>query len=135
MTEQAVYFQKFIIEGLITTILIETLILFISVRFILKIGKQQLSHQLLIFTGIFCSFATIPYLWFVLPFYFRRLPNYLNFTVGGISGLFFAVGEVSVTLIESIIIYFVLKLGYKKSLLVSFLCNAVSVIFGLIFLR
>ena len=48
---------------------------------------------------------------------------------------FFTVGEVSVTLIESIIIYFVLKLGYKKSLLLSFLCNSVSVIFGLIFLR
>ena len=135
MTDQAVYFQKFIIEGLITTILIETVILFISVRIILKIRSRQLSHQLLIFTGIFCSFTTIPYLWFVLPFYFRRLPNYLYFTVGGVSGLFFTVGEVSVTLIESIIIYFVLKLSYKKSLFLSLLCNSVSVIFVLIFLR
>jgi hypothetical protein len=124
MTDQALYFQKFLI-GLITTILIETIILIISVRIILKVGKEQLSHSLLIFTGIICSFATVPYLWFVLPFYFRTKPYYL----------FFIVGEVSVTLIESIIIYFVLRLDYKRSLLVSVLCNAISLVFGLIFLR
>lgn len=124
MKDQALYFQKFLI-GLITTILVETIILFISVRFILKVGREQLSNSLLVFTGVLCSFATIPYLWFVLPYYFRTKSYYL----------FFIVGEVSVTLIESIIIYFVLRLDYKRSLFVSVLCNAISLAFGLIFLR
>jgi len=124
MTEIAVFHQKFL-WGLIITISLETLVLFFMIRLCIKKGRQELSNQILLFTGIFCSFATLPYLWFVLPYYLRQRSYYL----------FIIVGEISVTLIESVIIYYVLRLDYKRSLLISVLCNAVSVAFGLIFLR
>ena len=124
MTDIAIFHQKFLI-GLIVTTSLETFFLFLLVRVYLKKGKQELPHQLIIFTGFFCSFATLPYLWFVLPFYLREISYYL----------FIVVGEISVTLIESVIIYFVLRLNYKRSILISVLCNIVSIAFGLIFLR
>ncbi|MBN1226769.1 MAG: hypothetical protein JXA79_07235, partial [Deltaproteobacteria bacterium] len=111
--------------GLVVTVSLETVVLFLLVRLYLKKGRQELSNQLLLFTGIFCSFATLPYLWFVLPYYLRDKSYYL----------FIIVGEISVTLIESVIIYFVLRLNYRRSLVISVLCNVVSVAFGMLFLR
>ncbi len=106
--------------ALVSTVAIETLVLFLLVRLWFKIPSRVLSNALLLFAGLFCSAATLPYLWFVLP---RFLKSYTLLAV---------VGEVLILLVEAVFYYFVLKLGLRRSLLVSFVCNLASVMSGLL---
>lgn len=118
---QHLYEYNFLFS-LIFTIIVETVVLFLIIRLYLKIDKHRLPNNLLIFCGIFCSFATLPYLWFVLPIFLGSHTNYMIF------------GELSVTLSESIILYFILRLDRKTSLIISTLCNFISFILGLLLL-
>jgi len=112
-----IYEYEFLLSFAIT-IIIETIILFIIVRKLFKINQRKISNSILLFLGVFCSFSTIPYLWFVLPFFIR---NYIYYII---------IGELLVLLVESLIYYFVLKIGYKKSFIISLLCNLASFLIG-----
>jgi len=102
--------------SLLFTVIIETIILLIlAICLKLKNGKIEL-----IFLGIIASSLTLPYLWFVLPFF---LQSYLVYVI---------VGEISVTLIEALFYMFVLKTSFKDALILSVVCNAVSFCLGLI---
>jgi len=118
---QHLYEYNFLFS-LIFTIIVETVVLFLIIRLYLKIDKHRLPNNLLIFCGTFCSFATLPYLWFVLPVFLGSHTNYIIF------------GELFVTLLESIILYFILRLDRKTSLIISALCNFISFILGLLLL-
>jgi len=109
--------------ALVSTVAVETLVLFLLVRLWFRIQSRVLSNALLLFAGLFCSAATLPYLWFVLP---RFLKSYTLLAV---------VGELLILLVEAVFYYFVLKLGLRRSLLVSFVCNLASVISGLLIFR
>lgn len=102
------------------TILIEIIVLY----FILKIrylnNNVKYKYSQILFIGILCSFATLPYLWFILPI---LLNDYILYNI---------IGEIFVIIIESLILYFYLKLPYKKMLIVSFTCNIISYSIGLI---
>ncbi len=111
-------YENLFLLALLLTVAVETALLFIIVRLVFK--DKKISNGLLLFTGIICSFATLPYLWFILPFFLTSRALYL------------LVGELSVFLIEAIIIYFILKLDIRKALLVSFICNLVSFLLGLV---
>lgn len=102
--------------SLFLTVSIETIVLLILAKYM----KLQTRKKELIFAGIIASSLTLPYLWFVLPIF---LKNYI---------LHMIVGEISVTVVESIIYYFVLKTNLKNVLIISFVCNLVSFLFGLI---
>lgn len=108
------------LKSLVATVAIEATALFLVTRFWFNIQRGVVSNASLLFTGILCSFATLPYLWFVLP---RLLQPYLLLAV---------VGELLVFLAEATIYYFVLRIGVKRSLLVSFVCNLASVVGGLL---
>jgi hypothetical protein len=108
------------LKALLLTIAIETLVLFVLIRFWLKIPKTALSNALLIFAGIYCSATTLPYLWLVLPCF---LHSY---------GVFLVIGETLVFLVEAVFYYFVLKTGVVQSLAISFLCNVASLAAGLL---
>jgi hypothetical protein len=108
------------LKALLSTIAVETLVLFLVVRLWFRIQHQVLANALLVFAGIFCSAATLPYLWFVLP---RFLKSYALLAV---------VGELLVFLVEAVFYNHVLKIGVRRSLLVSFVCNLASVMIGLL---
>jgi len=105
--------------SLFLTVIVETSVLFIAFRHFFIRDTPHLSNSLLLFAGIFASFSTLPYLWFILPLFIK--PYYM----------YAAVGEFLVVLIESVIYYFVLRIGSRKALLLSFVCNLASFLTGL----
>ena len=114
------YEYKFLIS-LLFTVVVEIITLFVIIRFFLK--KKKIKNSLLLFIGFLCSFATLPYLWFVIPLLVKtRIPYIL-------------IGEAFVILIESLVIFFMLKLNYKKSIIISFICNLTSFLLGLLLLN
>ena len=105
--------------SLFLTVIVETSVLFIVARCFLIRDTSHLSNGLLLFAGIFASFSTLPYLWFILPVFIK--PYYL----------YAAVGEFLVVLIECVFYYFVLRIGSRKALFLSFVCNLASFLTGL----
>jgi len=115
-----IYEYKFLIS-LLFTIIVEIIALFIIIKFFFK--KDKIKNSLLLFTGFLCSFSTLPYLWFIIPLIVKtRLP-------------YIIIGEAFVILIESFIIFFMLKINYKKSIIISFICNLISFLLGLLLLN
>lgn len=112
------YENQFLL-ALVITCLIETIVIFGIIRIFFK--KEKISPGQIVFAGIFPSFATLPYLWFLLPHY-----------LGG--DAYILIGEASVVIIETIIISQVLNLNLKKSLALSFLANLTSFVLGLFIL-
>ena len=108
------------LRSLILTIVIETLILILVVRKIFKINNKKIPCKYIIFAGIFCSFSTISYLWYFLP---NLITDWTAYII---------VGELLVFLIESVMLYFILKLSIKRALLASFVCNFASFFIGLL---
>ena len=106
--------------SLILTIIIETGTLII-LRELLFFKLYKIKFSKIIFTGILASFATLPYLWFIL--YYFLWYNYILFTI---------IWESSVVIIESIIFYFIFEIKYYKAFLVSFIVNLISYLIWLI---
>jgi hypothetical protein len=111
-------YEILFLKALFVTISVEVLVLFALIKTIFK--KIQLTNTIILFAGVVASFATLPYLWFVLP---QFLSNRIAYIV---------IGELSVVLIESLIYFFFLKIKYTYSLLLSTACNLCSFLFGLI---
>jgi hypothetical protein len=104
------------LASLFATVFIETGVLLFLVKWIFKLDYTLTR---LIFCGIACSGSTLPYLWFILPVFLPQNPYYI------------IVGEIGVTLIETTFYYFILNLNYKKSFLLSLVCNLTSFVIGL----
>jgi hypothetical protein len=113
------YEHRFLM-ALAVTCLMETAVLFAVVRRGFRIDASVLGSGILAFSGVFASFATLPYLWFVLPAFISR---YLVLSV---------VGELLVVAVEAVMYCFFLRLGARRALLLSFVCNAVSYGLGLV---
>lgn len=113
-------YEYLFLFSLILTITIETIVLFIIIKQFFKLDKENISDILLLFTGFFASFATLPYLWFLLPFFTR---NYY---------LYIASGELLAFIVESVIYYFILNITVRKALILSFICNLTSFLAGLL---
>jgi len=106
------------LKALGITVAVETVVLFSIIRRWFKLPRSTLPNALLFFSGVYCSSATLPYLWFVLPHFLEAY------------ALFAIVGELAIFLIEATFYYFVLRLSINRSLLVSALCNLASVLVG-----
>jgi hypothetical protein len=75
---------------------------------------------LIIGTGILASFSTLPYLWYILPTFFSSTWVYIS------------IGEITVALIETLIIVLILKIDIKKAVFVSLVANLTSFLVGLL---
>jgi len=117
MNEMALYQMQFL-KALCWTLAIETAVLFLLIRYAFRIQKTVLSNALLVFAGIFSSATTLPYLWFVLPAFLKS-----RTLLGGVA-------EPLIFLVEAVFYYFVLRIGVRRSLLVSFVCNLASFMAG-----
>jgi hypothetical protein len=111
-------YELLFLKSLILTISIETAVLILFFRFFLK--SENIKLHRLISAGFIASFATLPYLWFILPSYIDNKDWYM------ISGESFAV------LAESFIIMAILRTRYGISLLCSLVCNMISFLTGLL---
>ena len=109
------YEEQFLI-ALFFTIAIETIVLLGASKLLFK--KDKIDNKNIIFAGFFASFATLPYLWFLLP-------SFLH------GNAYIAIGEILVVIFETFVIAGILKINLLKSLLLSFLANLTSFILGL----
>lgn len=96
------------------TVLIETIVLVLLVKSFRK--KDNLKNWKLIGTWILASTITLPILWFLLPCFFSSYTVYVIFW------------EIFVTFFEVLIIKWILKIDWRKAIVLSFACNVVSFI-------
>ncbi len=105
---------------LTVTILLETAVLFVVGRRALRWRADELPARYLVLAGFTTSLATYPYLWFVLP---------------GLTGSYLAshlIGEPLIILVEAGIMYGVLRVPVAHALLASAVCNATTIVTGLV---
>jgi len=106
--------------ALFLTISIETIALFV-IRKLWFFDLKKIDYKKILFVWFFTSFATLPYLWFVLGDFL--IWNYLLYTI---------IWEFFVVFMEAIIFYFVLNYkNFLKAFLLSFIVNFVSWFIGL----
>lgn len=110
------YTYSFILY-LIITLLVESMVVFLLLRKIIKIKKQELSDREIISATILASSLTIPYVWFVFPFLFS------NFVVA------ILISEMLAVFVEMIFYKIYIRLSFKNAFLISLIANAAS--FGL----
>jgi len=113
------YEIKFIMS-LFITITTETLTILVLYRIFKTSLNPPIKIDIVVIGGIIPSFATLPYLWFILPLFIR---DYI---------LFIVVGEFSVVIIESIILFYLLKIKLLHSALTSLICNLFSFLLGVV---
>jgi hypothetical protein len=112
---------RFLIS-LMITVAVETTVIICCIRFIFKITSLQLPLRRCLFAGFFASFATLPYLWFVLPAFVHPYP------------LLVTAGEFGVFAVEAVAYIFLLDLPLRKTVVLSFTANLASIIVGLLVL-
>ncbi len=106
----------YFLAALATTIAIETLGLYVLLRFAFKLDRETIGTPQILFAGIFVNFATVPYVWYVFP----SLHVAQNFY----SSVFLS--EVFITIVEAIFYRFYFRMKFEKTIILSFVCNAVS---------
>ena len=112
-------YEQMFAQALLLTVAIETVVLFICARLLLKLDGKKASGALLLFCGIGLSLATLPYVWFVFPALFS-------------GAAYVAAAELFAFAVEAVGYKYILRLGWKDAALLSFACNASSFIFGLL---
>ena len=111
LSSNYIWIKKFVLSRILTTI-IETIVLILISKFCRK--SWLLKNWKLLFTWILASTITLPLLWFVIPKFFSNYLVYIIFW------------EVFVTIIETFIIKYSLKIERKMAIFASILCNLSS---------
>jgi hypothetical protein len=88
--------------------------------FLIKVfyQKQQFSIREIVWSGVLPSMATLPYVWFILPYFIANRHIYVISV------------EVFAVIVESFIIAFILRIGLKQGFLLSFTANMISATLG-----
>ena len=105
------------ISSLVFTIVLETIIVFLLLRYVFK--NTKVSTGRMIFGGLFASFATIPYVWFVFP----SLLNWSRATSLWVS-------EPTVFVLEAIFYRSLFQTDWKTSFILSLVANVASYVLG-----
>ncbi len=96
---------------------IETIVLILLLKFVFR--KSHVSLEQAIFAGLYASFSTISYVWFVFPYLTNwQPPTYVIFA------------EVFAFIVEAIFYRFMLRISWRDAFLASLICNAVSYFLG-----
>jgi hypothetical protein len=115
-------YEQMFLGALLFTVAVETAALFLCARFLFKMTRKEASDALLLFCGIALSCATLPYVWFVFPM-----------LASGTA--YIALAEAFAFLAEAVGYKFLLRTGWKRALVLSFVCNAASFLLGLMIFR
>ena len=106
--------------ALALTIVVEGVVIVGALRFSPLQPKRKISWQRCVVAGIVPSFSTLPYLWFVLPFF---LKTYFLRTLSG---------EIGIIIIEALVLRYLTNIKWRRVTLLSFIANGASIIAGLI---
>ncbi len=112
------YTVLYFLRALFFTILIETFVLFIFFK--TKFKTANIDNRRLLLTGFLCSFSTLPYLWYVFPIFIQSILSYV------------LIGELSVVIVEALIISGILKTNFRNAFLISLVANLASFLTGLL---
>ena len=105
-------------HALLMTILIEAIVVTTMIRLAYRIPATSISWSKLLFCACFSSFATLPYLWFVLS-------NWItDFRLLAI------IGEPLVVLVEGAFYWVVFRFTIRRAMLISLIANALSFFIG-----
>ena len=115
-------YEQLFLFALLFTVAAETCALFLCARVLFKMKQEEAPDALLLFCGIALSCATLPYVWFIFP----------SFSSGA---AYVAGAEAFAFAAEAVGYRFILKVGWKRALALSFICNAASFLLGLLFFR
>ena len=115
-------YEQLFIYALIFTMAVETTALFICARVLFKMAQKEAPDALLLFCGAGLSFATLPYVWFIYP-------------VFASGAAYIALAEAFAFAAEAISYRLILRIGWKRALALSFICNAASFLLGIVFFR
>ena len=105
------------ISSLVFTDMVETIILILLIRFVIRNRTMPLKQM--VFAGLYASFSTISYVWFVFP-YLMDWP--------ASTAILFA--EAFAFVVEAVFYRWFLKLDWRAAFFVSFVCNLVSYLLG-----
>ena len=111
------YEQKFLFS-LLLTLAVEIPVAILLVKSFYK--QKEIKISKIIIVGLIASALTLPYFWFVLPFYVSNRIAYIFF------------GEGAIVLIEAFVYYQFLQLKFPRAFVVSLVANIVSVVLGLL---
>lgn len=109
------YEQKFLFS-LLLTLAVEIPTAIVLVRFFYK--QKEIKISRIIFAGLVASALTLPYFWFVLPFYISSRSTYIFF------------GESIIVLVEALMYYQCLQLKFSRAFVVSLIANIASILLG-----
>lgn len=113
------YFKaRLFLAYLFLTIIMETPVLFLMVRRAFKLAKVDVSTLRIIATSCLATLTTYPYLWYVFP---ALIPSY---------SIALVIAEIFVILIESLVIFGIMRLQYLQSFAASFACNLTTIVLG-----
>jgi hypothetical protein len=115
------HYEISFLKSLGLTIFLETVVLWLLTRN--SVREKTVSLFVVINTGFFASFATLPYLWFLLPLVLQQRIWYA------------IVAESLAVVFESFIFYGFLKVNFYKCLLFSLICNMSSFLTGLLIMK
>jgi len=107
-------YETIFLQSLVFTWIVEIPLLFVTVRYILK-SKKSIWDILV--TGLLMTALTLPYLWFVMTPFLDMSWYPLN-------------GEIIVVLVESAVIWYLLRIKPVYSIILSAFVNAVSYLLG-----
>lgn len=116
MTIDTSFVHRFI-SSLVFTDVVETLVLILMLRFVFR--NRGLSLGQIIFAGLYASFSTISYVWFVFPEIIAWPWT---------TAIIFA--ELFAFVMEAVFYRFVLRLDWRAAFIVSFVCNLASYLLG-----
>jgi uncharacterized membrane-anchored protein len=113
------FFQaRLFLAYLVLTILLETPVLYATIRRFFKLPAGEASAIRIVLTACVASFATYPYVWYVCP----------DLIADRSAALVFA--ELLAVLVEAVIIGGFLRLAFARALLASLLCNLTTLVLG-----
>ena len=104
--------------SLAITIVIEIIVLWLAIRFLFRLVKEALGPGIIIFAGLIASLTTLPYVWFIIPYFVREHLSYM------------ITAEVFALLAETVIYLFLLKVSLKRAFLLALICNTLSFLAG-----
>lgn len=115
--------QQFPLEArflvaLAVTVVVETAVIVALVRALVKVQAGRPGLTRCLFAGFFASFATLPYLWFVLPAFVHPY------------ALLVAAGETGAVLLEAAAYVFLLNLPFRTTIVLSLCANLASIAVG-----
>lgn len=102
--------------ALLVTLLIEGLVVYLLLQYYFK---SELGRKDMFMAMVVPSFATLPYVWFVFPYFLIE-----NYTV------YLWVSEIFVLIVEMFILLSLLKFTLKNAFLLAFISNMASYFLG-----